>query len=183
MRGARRLEQRRVEPAQPLHLAPRQFRQLGDGVLEDVVADARLDVGRLRLHRLVAHRGKLAELIGHAAELAAHAIGAGLAGIVRGERLGRFADADAPDRIGHIEDFPGAATNGARAAVIVNHSLVSLPAQNAPAAVAGQKKNGAGGTAPFRLSGHLGELCRISQGARGRPGSRGGGAVRPRRQN
>jgi hypothetical protein len=49
------LVDRRVQTAEPLHLAARKLLQLGDGVREDLVRDRRLDVGRLRLHALVAH--------------------------------------------------------------------------------------------------------------------------------
>src|SRR5690606_32046832 len=61
--------------------------------------------GRLRLHALVADRGELAQLIGHAAALPAHAIGAGLAGILGRQRLGRLAHPHAGNggqRIKHL---------------------------------------------------------------------------------
>ena len=45
--------------------------------------DRRLHVGRLRLHRLVADGGKIAELVGHAPALTAHAEPARLARILR----------------------------------------------------------------------------------------------------
>ncbi len=76
------LEQRRVEPAELFHLAAGELLQVAQRMEEGLVRDRRLDVGRLRLHRLVADRRELAELIGHPALLPAHAVGAGLAGVL-----------------------------------------------------------------------------------------------------
>ena len=103
--AAGRPVERRIEPAQPLHLAPGELSQVAEGMGEGLVGDRRLDVGRLRLHALVADRGELAEFVGHPAHLPAHAIGAGLAGVVRRQRLRRLADADLADRLDGIKQL------------------------------------------------------------------------------
>ena len=105
--GAARLEQRRPQPAQLLHLPPRQLGQVIDGVLEDCRGNGGLNVGRLRLHALVADRRELIEFIGHAPALSAHAIGAGLAGILGRQRLGGLAHAHPADGGQGVENLLG----------------------------------------------------------------------------
>src|SRR5690606_33665583 len=64
-----------------------------------------------RLHALVADGRELAQLVGHAPQLPAHAIGTGLAGVLAAQRLGCLADADAAHRVQRVEHLPGAAAD------------------------------------------------------------------------
>src|SRR5690606_3296851 len=67
-----------------------------------------------------------AELVGHAAPLAAHAVGARLARIVAGQGLGRLADPDPPERFERIQHLLGAAADdGAAGREMFVHRLQS----------------------------------------------------------
>ena len=100
-------EQRRAQPPQGFHLLAAQFGQIVNGVLENQRRNGRLDIGGLGLHRLVADRREFAQLIGHAALLAAHAIGAGLAGVLGGQRLGSLPHPDPVDGREGVENLLG----------------------------------------------------------------------------
>ena len=82
---AGRLVNRHAESSESLQLLRIQLAQFGQGMPEDFSRYRWLNIGGLGLDRLVAYRGKFAQLVGHATELAAHPQPAGLAGILRPE--------------------------------------------------------------------------------------------------
>ena len=88
-----------------LELVRAEFAQLRDAVREDLFWNGLLDVCGLRLHALVADRGELTELVGHAAHLPTHAEATGLAGVFCSERLGGIEQADLPRRLQGVQHF------------------------------------------------------------------------------
>ena len=101
--------------------------EIVDVMLKNLEWDGRLDVGRLRLHALVADRWNFAELVRHATVLPAHAQGACLSGVMSRHALCGFCGtpaatriqpgqdlprASAEDLFGHFLSFPGADITG-----------------------------------------------------------------------
>ena len=79
-----RVAHRLDEPAAGFQLARRKLLQLARRIaLPEVAADGALHVGDHRLQALLADLGKMAQLVDHAAALAAHAQRARLAGVLR----------------------------------------------------------------------------------------------------
>ncbi len=97
MRVAWAGKKRLGEPAAPFQLTRRKTAQLGDAeALEKLGPQPLLHVGDHGLQRFLADFRPMAGLIAHAAGLAAHAQGAGLASIARPQRLPKLKHADAP---------------------------------------------------------------------------------------
>jgi len=88
---------------------PRQLLQVAERVRESFGGDGGLDIGRLRLHGFVATTGTRPAR--WSCRLSAHSIGAGLAGILRGQRFRRLADTDLPNGFNGVEQLLRAATH------------------------------------------------------------------------
>ena len=94
-----------------LELVAVELLELAERVVEHGFGNRRLDVGKLRLHALVADGGELAELVGHPAELTPHPQTACLAGVSAGERFRCFAEAHPTRRVERVEHLLHAAAD------------------------------------------------------------------------